>query len=62
MEGLPSGDIQAKYQKLASEYSKVLSVTLLSLLRRNTVGNLCKFIISVAVEGAREGVKEGRVG
>lgn len=23
MEGLPSGDIQAKYQKLAAEYSKV---------------------------------------
>lgn len=23
MEGLPAGDIQAKYQKLATEYSKV---------------------------------------
>lgn len=25
MEGLPSGDIQTKYQKLAAEYSKVSS-------------------------------------
>lgn len=23
MEGIPSGDLQTKYQKLASEYSKV---------------------------------------
>lgn len=28
MEGLPSGDIQAKYQKLAAEYSKVIERTL----------------------------------
>lgn len=29
MEGLPSGDIQGKYQKLAAEYSKVCFSALL---------------------------------
>lgn len=58
MEGLPSGDIQGKYQKLASEYSKVCIVRL--LIAANVGYNLCKFIISSTVEGAREGSQEGR--
>lgn len=42
MEGLPSGDIQTKYQKLASEYSKVIVIAICSLW--NTVGNLCNLL------------------
>lgn len=46
MEGLPSGDIQAKYQKLAAEYSKVNCLRYFQSFTRS-VGNRCKFIVSV---------------
>lgn len=58
MEGLPSGDVQGKYQKLAAEYSKVCIVKLLFAAKMDC--NLCKFIISSPVKGAREGAQEGR--
>lgn len=60
MEGLPSGDIQAKYQKLAAEYSKVnclryyfQSICVLSAI---VVNSLFPF----TVEGPRESTEEGR--
>lgn len=61
MEGLPSGDIQAKYQKLASEYSKVIITLSVSFVLQNTdIYLLSKFIVSaVLVASSREGAKKG---
>lgn len=57
MEGLPSGDIQAKYQKLAAEYSKVCISIISDAVNDRQFG---EFIVSVvAVTGACEGAKKG---
>lgn len=57
MEGLPSGDIQAKYQKLAAEYSKVCVFA-----KRYAVNDrqFSEFVVSVvAVAGACKGAEKG---
>lgn len=58
MEGVPSGDIQAKYQKLAAEYSKVDEC--LNILRLFSNRNCTNSLFPLAVESACEGVKERR--